>query len=274
MYRQFSVTNARGVSFDMTRADAFFESIKGLGTKNKSSYTMLGNSFALLSKETAQKSPQGTMSFSGYKVFDEFYNVIKYCPVTLKYVPYEGNELYMDCDTYEITKGERDKTGRLNCPIKFYGASTWYKKNQIYKNESTGQGKIYSYSYPYTYIENRVGTLSFENESNLEAYVRLTIIGPTKNPYWMLLQNNKIIMEGKVNVQILQEQRIVINADPLKYEIAIYDIFGNKIEDIYEKSDFGTQRFIYLPSGKSVLSCSHESDEKISIWAEVRENVE
>lgn len=274
IYRKFSVTNAKGITFDMTRNDAFFENPKGLGNKTKNSYILLGNSFALTSQAITQKTPQGTMSFAGYKEYDEFYNVIKFCPLTLKYEPSEGNELFINCDAYELTKGEKDRTGRLNCAIKFFATSTWYKRNEIYKNEPSGQGKIYSYQYPYTYIENRTGTMHFQNKSNLEAYVRLTIIGPTKNPYWMLLKNEKIVMEGKINVKISEGLRLIINADPLQYEIAVYDNQGNFVEDVYEKSDFATQRFIYLPPGESILSCAHEGDEKLSIWAEVKENVE
>ena len=43
--RKFSVVNAKGMTFDMMRTDAFFSDPSGLGTKVKNSYTIVGTSF-------------------------------------------------------------------------------------------------------------------------------------------------------------------------------------------------------------------------------------
>lgn len=140
--------------------------------------------------------------------------------------------------------------------------------------KGTAVGKVYPYTYQYAYVENKVGTISFNNQSNIPAYVKLSFLGPAENPKWILTKNKEIVLEGKINISIPEGQRIIVNSDPLKMEIAIYDNYGKLVEDAYEKSDFSTERFIYLPIGESTLTCSHEGDQEIKVWAEVKENVE
>lgn len=273
--RKFSVINAKGTIFDMMRTDAFFSDPSGLGTKAKNSYTTVGTSFINTKTAVEQKKPSGTMNFTGYKQYDEFMNVIKFKPLVLVYEPYEGNVLYMDCDSYEITKEEiNHKTNRLECKIKFNGTSTWYHEEKVLKNEPLHRGKKYTYKYPYTYTESASGVINITNQSNLAAYVKITVIGPVKNPSWVLIKSGATVATGKMNLTLKEGQRLVVNSDPANLEICIYDEKNQRLKDVYEKSDFSTDRFIYPPSGESKLTFSHEDANEMKIWAEVKELVE
>lgn len=273
--RKFSVINAKGTIFNMMRIDAFFSDPSGLGTKAKNSYTKAGISFINTKSAIEQKKPSGTMNFTGYKQYDEFMDVIKFKPLVLVYEPYEGNVLYMDCDSYEITKTEiSHKTNRLECKIKFNGTSTWYRKVKALKNESLHKGKKYSYRYPYIYTELASGVINITNQSNLPAYAKITVLGPVKNPSWVLMKSGKTVATGKIDLTLKKGQRLVVNSDPTNLEICVCDENNQILEDAYEKSDFSTDRFIYPPPGESKLSFSHEDANEMKIWVEVREFVE
>lgn len=273
--RKFSIVNAKGKKFDLMRKDAFFSEPSGLGTKAKNTYTAVGTSYINTKASVEQKKPSGIMNFKGYEQYDEFMNVIKYRPLTFVYEPSEGKVLNMDCDSYEISKEEiNHKTNRLECKIKFYGTSTWYRKLQVLRSKSFNTGKKYSYTYPYIYTEAAAGAITIVNESNLEAYSKIIITGPAENPSWTLVKAGEVITDGKMNLSLKAGEKLIVNSDPANLEIVIRDNNDQIIKDVYEKSDFSTERFIYPPPGESRLSFVHESANEIKIWLEVREFVE
>lgn len=271
--RQFWIKNAKGQIFDMNREDAFFSDPKGLGISRKTTYEQTG--FSWIEKENilSQKKPYGNMVFDGYEQYDEFVNIVQYTPLILMYQPLD-TMYYMDVNTFTIDKSEiSSKDTFLTCKVVFEGVTPWYKVKEVSKKKSDNLGKKYRYEYPYTYVDSQSGEAELFNGSGMEAYCRLKVFGPVKNPFWKVTQNDKTITDGKILAEIDRESCIIVNSDPRKLEISKCDLYENVQEDLYEKSDFSTTRFIYVPCGKSRIKIGHEGSGEIAFWVEVMELV-
>lgn len=273
--RRFYLINAKGQEFDLNRKDAMLITPEGLGVKSKNTYAQVGTSFLTTKQALEQKKPSGKIYFRGYEVYSEFSALSKFSPLTLKYIPYEGEELYLDVESVDLTKGEIDHNSNyLICGVQFVGVSSWYREKRAIRNIPENTGKRYPYTYDYTYLDNASGVIELTNRSSLDAIVKIIIIGPATNPYWELRHNGDLLLTGRVNIKLEAEHRLVINADPRAYEIGEYDGKDNRIEDRYGDSDFSTERFLYAPPGESRISFTHNDVTPLTIYAEVCEIVE
>ena len=269
--RKFWIRNARGETFDMNREDAFFSNPKGLGIARKSSYERLGDIWTVKENYMSQKKPQGDMIFDGYEQYDEFLRIVQYTPLTLLYQPLD-TMYYMDVDSFTIEKGEISyKDTFLTCKVVFNGTSPWYLENVFTRREAAEGGKQYTYKYPYTYVDDAIGEATLQNNSGMEAYCRLVIYGPVKNPSWKVTKGEETIVEGRVLEEIGKDSCLVVNSDPDRLEIAQYDWLGGYEQDLYEKSDFDTERFLYLPPGEARIKVDHAGPAAIKFYTEVRE---
>lgn len=274
--RKFKLKNADGKEFDLTSPDAFFTFPEGLGTDRENNYFRMGMSYRKLSTNYNQKTPYGEISFRNYDAFSVFAEFLRHEPYVLCYKP-ESTWYYLDCDLSFFNKGEiSHDTGRLDCPIQFAAAGTWRKEPRVWKSGdiSNAAGKVYTYSYPYTYADNSIGSIVYANSSGLEQYGKVTIDGPASNPGWVLFKNSEAVLSGKVNIILEENERLVVNADPLHYEIAVYTKNNVFLRDVIGKSDFSTSRFVVLPAGESILTFSSESDVAVTAYLEVSERYE
>lgn len=269
--RKFWVKNAKGQIFDMNRQDAFFSSPKGLGISRKTTYQRLGYSWAEKENILSQKKPYGNMVFDGYEQYEEFLKILQHTPLILMYQPMD-TVYYLDVNTFTLDKTEISyKDTFLTCKVTFEGISPWYTTKTVSRGENESEGKVYSYQYPYNYRDFATGEVVLNNNSGLEAYCRLVFYGPLIKPTWQLSQEGKQIINGRMLSKLDADACLVINSDPLSYEITEYDLFGQKVKDRYGESDFSTKRFINIPPGTSILRVSHEGASKIRFYVEVTE---
>lgn len=274
--RKFKLKNANGEEFDLTCRASFLTFPEGLGTSREHNYFPVGMSYRRLSTRYSQKLPYGELSFLDYETFSKFAEFLRHEPFVLCYQP-ENTWYYLDCDLSFLNKGEISQdTGRLDCPVQFSAVGTWRKEAVVLKSGDvvSGAGKVYAYMYPYTYSDNSIGSIIYQNNSSLEQYGKLSINGPATNPGWVLFKNSRSVLSGKVNVVIADNEKLVVNADPLHYEISIYTKSNLFVKDVMYKSDFSTKRFVVLPQGKSILNLSSESDASVTAYLEVSERYE
>lgn len=266
--REFKLLNADGFEWDLMREDAFFHAPDGLGFSRSVSTVQVGGSFLEISDSLDQKKPSGEMVFKGYEQYQEFISFISKTPLVLLYKPL--NKWYrLQCKVDSLGKTEKG-INRLICPISFLGLSTWYELlNAQQTIPEEGAGKIFPHTYPYKYADTTVATTEIDN-GNHSSPVIIQIFGPVINPYWTLMQQEKVISSGRVDVTVPGGNKLVINADPANMEIAEYTVADNLfVADHYPQSDFSTERFIYAPPGKSVLTILDESGGDISAYVEV-----
>lgn len=274
--RKFKLKNANGKEFDLTSSDVFLMFPEGLGTDRENNYFRMGMSYRKLSTNYNQKLPSGEISFKNYDAYSAFAVFLRNEPYVLCYKP-KDTWFYLDCDLSFFNKGEiSHDTGRLDCPIQFAAIGTWRKEPRVLKSGdvSNSAGKVYAYTYPYTYADNSIGSIVYTNDSGLEQYGKVTIDGPASNPGWVLFKDTEAVLSGKVNIVLEENERLVVNADPLHYEIAVYTKSNMFLRDVTTKSDFSTIRFVVLPPGESILTFSSESDVFVTAYLEVSERYE
>ena len=114
---------------------------------------------------------------------------------------------YLDVDL-SIERGEIDaQSRRLICTVNFTASSQWYEQIKAYQAQrEPGGGKIYSYTYPYTYKSVAEGAVEITN-GRLSSYPKLTIFGPVEEPFLGTVPIWQAISSGTVNVSIKQEKQ-------------------------------------------------------------------
>lgn len=273
--REFKIENAKGENFDMNRVDAFFVQPEHMGTQKEMEFVQIGNEFKEIRNVQSQVNPSGTMSFKKYDQFEEFIKILRYPPFKLWYKP-RDQWFFKKVLLGMLGKGEiSNDTNRLECEIVLNSLTQWKKESTFYKcKESSGAGKTYPYSYQYAYTEDEIGSVKINNLSGQSQYCKIVINGPAQNPAWTLIKNGVMVENGRLRISIEQEERIVVNGLPTEREIAVYSKENEFIKNIYETSDFYTQRFITIPEGECTISFSNETQNVLSAYVEMEEAYE
>ena len=60
----------------------------------------------------------------------------------------------------------------------------------------------------------------------------------------------------------------MIDTMSIPYSIREYTIDNKLIDDLYEKSDFSTERFVMLGCGNNRITFTHETSEQMKIYME------
>lgn len=271
MIRQFNMTNANGVVFDLMRKDAFLHEPEGLGWGLEKTVMRAGDGYIVTDTQPLEPAPSGEMVFLGYAQYEEF---LEFCQVGGLVLGYKtvGAWRYLDVGI-EIDKTEIDyDSHRLLCPVDFTALSGWYEKLVAYQAQSSGGGKTYSYTYPYTYTGSAAGTVEIPN-GNLASYPKITIYGPVDTPTWALYQGGTRLETGRVNLEVPTGHKLVVDANPSTMEIAEYTNDGVFVANRYADSDFTTARLFMLPAGPCSVVFTQEGAGVVSAFVEVRKRV-
>ena len=267
--RRFELQNSRGESFNLMRKDAFFSSPDGIGVKYRNTFSRVGTSYIPTKKEITQPEIEGVMIFGSYSCYTEFKNHISKQPLKLLYTV-DDTTYTIDCLVGELSKSEIGyKTGRLESDLVLECTSQWYVKRDpewTAKIDQVG-GKIYDFTYDYTYQEALMNQIRTENYSNMESPAIITIYGPVVEPDWRVLVNGKVIQSGECSATIASGHKLVINSVDDQLEIAEYTTDGEYYRDIYQYINFGKSNFIYLPPGECVVTFT--SSDGANVYASV-----
>ena len=270
--RRFVLINSKGMRYDLNAGKAFMTNPTGLGYDVKADYENYNDFFVVKSREMKQPKVKGTINFDSY---EEYFNFISFCqfiPLELEYTSYKT--FYMTCNIDKLEKKELEGVGKLKCPVEIVGVTPFYDKI-VKSNTSTGTvGKTYPYTYPYTYAGADTGTVEFDVNSNMDSGVKMTMMGPLTNPSWSYFVNGIKRLSGKINANIASGNRLVIDTTKSPYTIHEVDNKNELVEDRYKNSDFTTKRFIQLQAGTSVITCTHEGTNTISMIVEAHVNYE
>ncbi|MDL2324066.1 hypothetical protein LJC61_02790 [Ruminococcaceae bacterium OttesenSCG-928-A16] len=269
--RKFKLINSAGREFNLMRTDAFFAHPDGLGISRETSFLQAGENFIKTMDTGSQKRPSGEMVFKAYAQYMEFVKFCSDAPLKLCYNA-GADWWYLDCDISYLGKTEIEPaTNRLICPIDFAAYGVWYNKVTIAKTGSSqSAAKKYRYKYPYTYADGASGAVAIESNNTMDSPCRLYIYGPCQNPRWTLSQKGKVVSTGKAFVKVGADEFLSVNSKGDVMEMALYDRATLSYrQNIYGLSDFSTQRFIYIPNGRSVLTFSHDGTSAIEAIVEV-----
>lgn len=267
--REFKLINARGDTWNMNELDSFLHSPKGLGGERKQTYIQVGNRFKVTKDVLKQKAPTCKVAFSGYEEFNRFAKFIQHKPLVLEYTTPAGT-YYMQVYITKVTKTELETVG-LQTELTFAGLTTWYKKISLEKPKQPANSKKYPYSYNYVYTDTERGTLKWTCESTEDSPIRLSILGPCKNPMWVHRVDGQVVASGKLQVDIEAGHRVVIDTTQTPFCIAEYTNRNVFVRDLYGFSDFETERFLFAGFGENRITVIHEGIGDMQVAMEVQE---
>lgn len=298
--RTFLLIDKNGTTYDITvKQSAFFYGVTGLGYEKETEFQRIKERYALLRKDFIQQKIVGTVRFWQPNAETDYFNFAQFCqnsPLKMIYNPQSGSIIssgvetayvegttlylpskYLSYDNYYrdgyITKIEKsDGVGdSLTVTIEFTATTPWYKQISQYNLGGDSQGsKKYDYKYPYNYGGGVTNTVTVDSDSRQLSPVKVVIIGKATNPSWSHYVNGVLVSSGKVNGIVLPGHRLVIDTTSIPYSIKEFDMYGNYVADMYQQSDFETERFVRLQYGTNMISVSSEEENEIGIGVEAQ----
>lgn len=270
--RTFKLFDNDGNSYDVTtKNDLFFYGVDGLGFEEATEFQRIEDRFAILSKYTAQGKLKGTLRFWQPDAEQKYFDFAQFCqnsPIRMEYNPKYG----VFSRSGIISKIERtDGTGNsLEITITFTAQTPWYKTITQYNDGIITGGKVYDYEYDYTYSSAVINSVTVDSDSYQSSPVKLVIFGPAVNPTWRHYLNNVLQTSGKVNGSVLPNHKLIIDTTSIPYSIKQYDMLGNEISDMYQQSDFATQRFVRFGRGRNTVTFSADNTNVLNVGVEAQ----
>jgi hypothetical protein len=75
---------------------------------------------------------------------------------------------------------------------------------------------------------------------------------------------------GKVNGSVLANHKLVIDTTSIPYSIKQFDMLGNLISDMYQQSDFATQRFVRFGRGRNTVTVTADNTTNLNVGVEAQ----
>lgn len=268
--RTFRLYDNDGNRYNLTsKDDLFFYAVDGLGFRQEVQFQRIQDRFALLINYIAQGKIKGTIKFWQPQAELQYFNFAQFCqnkPLTLDYNNNYGKYLREGIIT-EIKRSD-GKGNPLEIEIEFSAVTPWYKTVSEYNEGTIVGGKVYNYTYDYTYSGSVVNTISIDSDSYQSSPVRLVIFGPAVNPTWRHYINNVLTSTGKINGNVLQNHKLIIDTTTIPYSIKQVDMLGNLISDMYQQSDFSTQRFVRFGHGTNTVTFAADNTSVLNVGVE------
>lgn len=262
--RKFKLYNSLGKSYDLNDTNTFFHDPSGFGFESDADYERIGSQFLQTESGLKQPEPSGKIKFSDYKTYNEFAKFLQNAPLKLEYTAAET--YYMDVNVNKLKKTELETMG-LIVEIEFSGLGPWYLDTIKYMEDSSITGKVYDYNWPYTYADSTQGIIKIESDSEIESPIKITAIGPVYNLMYTHYVNGNPVATGKILCDIPEGHRIQVSSQ-LPYSIKELDNMGSEVKNLYQCSDFSTERFLWIKKGTNEIFFSHEGSEDIKVVAE------
>lgn len=271
-YRQFRLVNAAGEEYDLCDLSHAFYSPDGLGFKRDISSVRVGSAFASVENNLSQQTIKGEMRFKSYELYSEFKEFISGGNLILAYQPKGFTRwYYRKVEVERLDKGELDpQTRRLICAIDFLCFSQWYEKDNAKRTiDLTGENTVFPLIFPFLFSDADKNEVVIINDHVAPAPCKIILSGPCVNPAWVLRQGGKTVASGAMTISIAAGEKLIVDANIESMRIVKETSAGEV--NVYQHSDFSTERFIYAPTGESKLKFTHSETSALNITVEVRQ---
>ena len=270
--RTFRLYDNDGNRYNLTSRDhLFFYAVDGLGFEQEAQFQRIEDRYALLESHIAQGKIEGTIKFWQPDAELQYFNFAQFCqnqPIMMSY-----NNNY---GTYErrgiitkIVRGDGDGN-ELRIKIEFSAQTPWFKEVAEYNPGTESGGKVYNYTYDYTYLIGGKNTITIESDSYQSSPVKLVILGPAINPSWRHYLNNELVTEGKINGIIGEGNRLIVDTTKIPYEIIQINEYGELVSDMYQQSDFSTYRFVRFGHGTNTVTFTADESNILNVGVEAQ----
>lgn len=269
--RNFGISTSRySKVIWLTEPNSFPQLInpRGLGIGNTTEYIQVQGNFIISETKKDQMKPQFdflTPSYQDWLDYSKIFNQSN--GLYLWYsVPLDGTEYvegYARVKLRKFEKSEKKDYGMLTCPIEFDRQENWKTdviRREIIHNEISA-GKIYSYTYPVTYIDDTT-SIVFDNTSNVELPLDVLIKGTCSNPMLKLIDvdTGETYAWLKIKDTLLEENDYFrINSDAADHFIVKY--VDGQIVSAWGSIDRNGDAVLMIRTGKTRVEYQNEVQE-------------
>ncbi|MBO7731760.1 MAG: hypothetical protein J6S67_04390 [Methanobrevibacter sp.] len=270
--RTFRLYDNDGNRYNLTSRDhLFFYAIDGLGFEQSAEFQRIEDRFALLESHIEQATIEGTIKFWQPEAELQYFNFAQFCqnqPIMMDYNNNYGTYSRRGIIT-KIERGDGDGN-ELLIKIQFKAQTPWFKEIIEYNPGTESGGKVYNYSYDYTYLKGGKNTITIDSDSFQSSPVKLVVIGPAINPSWRHYLNGELVTEGKINGIIGPDNRLIVDTTTIPYRIIQVDALGQLVSDLYQQSDFSTYRFVRFGHGRNTVTFSADESNILNVGVEAQ----
>lgn len=270
--RTFKLIDNDGNQYDITSKDnLFFYGIDGLGYGHDVKFQRIEDRYAVLSNVIKQSKIKGTIRFWQPGAELAYFNFAQFCqnsPIRMVYNP--GHGVYSRYGLITNINRSDGKGDSLEIELEFSAQTPWYKLVSQYNDGQISGGKVYNYQYDYEYSAAMTNTVSVDSDSYQSSPVKLIIYGPAVNPTWRYYLNNILQSSGKINGSVLANHKLVIDTTTIPYSIKQFDMLGNEVSDMYQQSDFSTDRFVRFGKGRNTIAVSADNTNVLNVGVEAQ----
>lgn len=274
--RKFKLENANGDLIDLTTEKVFFHDPDGLGYSLENTFRRIKDRFALIKSEVSQQTISGSIAFLGetpYEQYTEFIEAVSIGGLKLMYSTKNDVWYYRDVIISELGKSEILQEGYLDISASFLCLTPWYKAIQVKStNQYHENDWVFGDIWPIKFSAGSSVDIDVDADCTMESPCCLTIYGKVINPIWKHYVNGVFCCNGTATVTINNYYKMTVDNRGSNYSMSLYNDQGDKIQDLYQLSDFGTKRFIWLKKGHNHIEITGSSFEKY-MWAELEANL-
>ena len=246
MIRKFYLVNSKGQVFNFNYySGCLLANINGLGFSYNVSYLKYDHIYNTVKKD----EPLGEISFDiifldGYLGYQKLIDYLNIETSNLKLYYISNDTKYVYVDFVNLSKSEI-AGGHLKSVAILNKKTYWIKEKSFILSfdSSVESGKVYPFSYPFSYSETTGGKSRLKIDGVTKASTLIEITGNVKNPSLNVLKDDEVITSMKLNI-IKNNAKIVISSIP--NEQYIRSIEGGVENDIYHLQDFEKDNFILL----------------------------
>lgn len=266
---KFSIINSIGESYDIMPKGY---DIAGFGYENQGSYSRMGNRYLNTVEYFKQGSPEFNILFpeaTAESDYFEFVKFLQYAPLKLM-LSYGSHTFYRDVRVSKVGKNWLP-VEYIEANIQLLAITPPYKIEKAFTQAGLLEdGKTYDYTYDYVYTNGVRMSVYLDVDSNIESPVKFAIYGECVNPSWSYYRNGELISTGKINATIPANRKVVIDTITLPYSIKMFDLANKEIGDLYETSDFSTERFIYFKNGRNRITVNQDAGNDVNLGLEAQ----
>lgn len=270
--KAWRLKNNLGEIMDISSRDFFFTDVSGMGLSLENKYQKIGNRFINISSEKNLQKLKGKLYIKGEdSAVDNYKKFIDFCsstPLIVLFAPTIDAEEYAAQALIGSVEKNRNVSA-IVCDIEFELLSNFYK--DAYSSFSDqGAQKVYAYQYPVKYNDLETGTAFIDVDSNSPNGTMIEIYGPCTNPEWKYYCNGKYLGNGKVNISVEENNKLVIDTISMPYQIKILTLDGKVVSNAYPFSNFNTKRFFLTEKGRNRVTVSADSKSDIVVTLKAR----
>lgn len=263
--------NSQGFEYDMLVRDNLFTDISGFGLKKDTEYLAAGDNFIALEDKYEQLEIEGNVIFNNPDAYKKYFNFVQFANNGILIIEYKAYRKFRKkVKLASIRKSEMIEKGILSSEIVLMPLEPWYTTVSAFNDASIIGGKVYDYTYPYTYASQELGSVIIDSDSMAESPSKISIYGPCINPRWSHYVNGKLVASGAYTGEILANRKLVVDATSIPYSMTIQTMNNEVISNVYQLGDFSTERFMFMENGKNRISVSHEGTNSIMIAVEAK----